>query len=190
MECSPWLAQLALLYSSGPRSNTIHSGLGPPMLTLHNLPIRQYIFLNSILLYFTLCVWVFYVHGCLCKTCVPGTQKRASDLLELQLQALVSLWRHFLSWAWTLTYIKHQANNNKQTLTNQHTQHTSLYAVLSSSYSQTPGITFLMVATDFTSSLPIKPFCLKLTKIGFLYFANTDKYRCPILTTQRLCRHV
>lgn len=50
-----------------------------------------FIFISSII--FILLAWLFYLHACICITCLPGAcgdQKRASDLLELGLQTVVS----------------------------------------------------------------------------------------------------
>lgn len=44
-----------------------------------------------IIFLFILCVWVFFLHVCLCTMCLPVAyrfQKRASDLLESELQLL------------------------------------------------------------------------------------------------------
>lgn len=52
-----------------------------------------------------LCVWVFYLHGCVCTTCFPSAhsgQKRVLDPLELELRMAVSHHVGSGNWTWVL----------------------------------------------------------------------------------------
>lgn len=49
--------------------------------------------LSVILFIFMLCVWMFYLHACLCTICVPGAmgaRKGCQVPLELEVQVVVS----------------------------------------------------------------------------------------------------
>lgn len=58
-----------------------------------------------LLFYFILCVWMFYLYLCLCTACVCRTyrgQKKALDLLVLELQMVVSHPIGSGSWSYVL----------------------------------------------------------------------------------------
>lgn len=68
----------------------ISSSLGEQQILSTDIPFLYPPFLYY---YFILCVWMFYLHVCLCTTCVPGVlgdQNRILDPLRLELYMFVS----------------------------------------------------------------------------------------------------